>query len=149
MSIQLSVATSATDATHVSTWESHQEHTRQSKEHPEYKLGFCVASGVLDASVYFWMGPRPEPFTLPTVSIRWTAGKRHGELIDTNPVYAPPKPLQDGWAQGPLRPSFGWEVQIPVADKDTVVFDLSLADKDSGVTLTDHDSLKVTSDPCM
>jgi hypothetical protein len=41
------------------------------------------------------------------------------------------------------------EFEIPVVPNDTIVFDLTLADKDSGVTLTDHDSLKVTSDPCM
>ena len=152
MKIELGVAVSATDASHVYTAESQREHTRQSKVHPEYRLGYCVASGVLDAQVYFWMDEpdrgRPKPFTLPTASIRWKAGKHQQEASDSNPVYTPPTPALTGWGQGPLRPSFGTDFKIPVADNDTVVFDLTLADKDSGVTLIYHDSLKVTSIPC-
>ena len=48
----------------------------------------------------------------------------------------------------PLKTSFGYDLKIPVSDKDLLELRFTLVDKDAQITLLYSEDLKITYKPC-
>ena len=123
--------------------------TKYSDKCGPVKGPFCQAAGitfVVDFIVDFPDTPRPQPFSLPYVSVYFklttSGGATKTEISknDPNPRYVA--------AGAPLEPSFGHEFPISTSESANLWVDLHIFDPDTSTSVDYQDNIKFVVTPC-